>query len=132
VLVKRNWAEAFEQSISFNVPSQETMIFRMLSPPHRSVARALCFTDAGSSVSQEDNLLPPTFAASPVTQGKKRRGCAKKKATPTVETSVRSCTRSMVKNDGYHPKPVVEVQEQPKKRAKVQPREVYSAKKSST
>jgi hypothetical protein len=107
LLTKRIYAHAFEQHISFQLDGRVQSQHRLLiSPARHSVARCLCFTDEGTSSAPQ---IPAIFQASPgVSVQKKKRGKDKKWDTPLVGTSVRRCTRSMLKNDGYRPAPVLE------------------------
>jgi hypothetical protein len=66
------------------------------------------------------------FSAGPTLEKTKR--VRKKKAdTPVVDTMVRRCTRSSVRNDGYRPKPIADECIQPRKRVRRQGKETVSA-----
>jgi hypothetical protein len=123
---KRSWADAFQQfnGLALSRSAQTPSFCR---PARRMVARSLNF-----SIEEEDafgndsgDSLPPVFASSPVsTVKRKTRGKAKKYDTPLVDTSVRRCTRSMIKNNGYRPPPVSDGGRTNAKRAKPQMKEV--------
>jgi hypothetical protein len=66
------------------------------------------------------------FSAAPTSE-KIKRVRKKKVNTPMVDTMVRRCTRSSVKNDGFRPKPVSDDCIQPRKRMRKQSKENVSA-----
>jgi hypothetical protein len=130
VLTKRSWAQAFEQHVSFQFEGRvHAQRSSLISPACCPVARSLCFSEDDTSSASE---LSAGFQASPgVSVQKKKRGKVKKWATPLVDTSVRRCTRNMVKNDGYHPAPVLEeAAKPPTKRVKKQGKKTKGAKAS--
>jgi hypothetical protein len=110
-LTKRSWKEAFDVSVGF------TMAASISQHRHNGpVARALCFNSSDNG----QQTMPSVFAATPASSvSSKMRGKAKRKETPLVDTSVRRCTRSMVKNNGYRPMPVSDTVVKPRaKKAK--------------
>ncbi|KAM0844073.1 hypothetical protein ACQ4PT_057283 [Festuca glaucescens] len=93
ILTKRSWVDAFDEYMKGVATGSRRFRFCHL-------------------------FLLPT----PITPAqKKKRGKAKKLEAPLVDTSVRRCTRSMVKNNGYRPAPISDTVVKPRaKRAKTQ------------
>jgi hypothetical protein len=125
---KRSWADAFQQFNGFII-SRTAHSSSCGRPARRRVARSLNFSVEGEAVGNvgEDNLSPG-FASSPITVQRKKRGKAKKYDTPLVDTSVRRCTRSMIKNNGYRPAPVSDGGRSNAKRVKTQMKDMKDAK----
>jgi hypothetical protein len=125
---KRSWADAFQQVTDFTISRTVQQVGCVRPPPRRMVSRVLKFSEDDVDEGQEGEFcLPPVFASSPLcTPKRKTRGKAKKYDTPLVDTSVRRCTRSMVKNNGYRPAPVSDGGRTNAKRAKPQGKSIKS------
>jgi hypothetical protein len=126
-LSKRSWSIAFDQFAGCQITwLGEENVHPVRVQVRRKVARSLQFDhDQGSdtpthtSASDDSSGSAPVFSASPIS-AKVKKTRRKKAETPMVDTMVRRCTRSSVKNDGYHPLPTNDVATQPRKRARKQ------------
>jgi hypothetical protein len=124
-LSKRSWFIAFDQSTGCQITwLGEEKVLPVRVQIRRKVAHSLQFgqvqgsdTSSDTSTSDHSSDSAPVFSVSPVsTTVKKTR--KKKAETPMVDTMVRRCTRSSVKNDGYRPLPNTEVTTRPRKHAR--------------